>query len=317
MAKNVNEEREEEKRQDPTKGVDVETQEQGADAEPREKVVPVDAPDVEDSDENSGPTPRQQRRKARYDEMQAKNAELERRAIEAEHRAAAALAYTQFTQQQQKPAADPLEEEGKQIKSDWEKHLAHADILAKGSTPEQRKQWQDEHFAIEERGRNLAARRAVREAGQSQRSNPQEDALRTFVNANFPDVASNPRALRFADGLMNQKLAREGRDQATLPDWKAVLEDTRRGMRLPGASPAPSDATRQKFSGGGLGGASGSGGGGREIRMGKEEMLMAEAMYKTEKDPNTGKVRRLKPAEAHAKWAQKVGKRVVDRQKTG
>lgn len=310
----------EKERPNPTKEEAIERVETKNDESPKEKVVSVDPPDEDDDDERS-PTPRQQRRRERYDNILRDKEAAERRALEAEQ-LAAALRAQQMVQQPQQRQADPLDDEEKKLEKDWMDHLARADILAKGSTPEQQQQWKKDHWEIQKRQQTLVTRRLMREQPQQ---NMDEEVTKAYIRSNFPDIAAqnpdgsprNARALMYADGLMRTRVATQGRPP-TLKDYEEILNQTRRDLRMPGATgPAPTEETRRKFSGGGLGGASGSGGGSREIRMTKAEMLMAEAMYKQERDPKSGKMRRLKPEESHAKWAQKVGKRIVEQRRAG
>lgn len=280
-----------------------------------EKVVSTEPAETED-EESGELTPRQQRRKDRYDEMQRRADEAERRALEAEHRAAAALAYTQFTTQQQ--PADPLEAEEKKVKEDWEKHMALADVLSKGSTPEQQQQWKKDFLEIQQRHQSVIVKKELKTAGlgQGQQMSPGEQLVRAHVEAHHPDFIGNRDALMYADGVMKQRLVRERRQSPTIADYDAVFSQTRRELRMPGAvSSPPSQATRQKFSGHGLGGASGATPRSEHssIAMNEDMQRMAEAAYSRERDPKTGRWRQLKPAEAHARWAQRVGKKVSEK----
>lgn len=317
-------EHDEEERPNPTREEAIQTVENREEPE-KEKVVSVDPPERDEDDER-GPTPRQQKRRERYDAIQREKDAAEERARQAEQLVAALRAQQMTAPQQQR--TDPFEEEEKKLKEDWTKHLALADTLARGSTPEQRSQWQNDHWEIQSRQQKIAARRAMAEAGivPGQRVDHEQEAIKAHIRANFPEIAAanpdgsprNPQALMYADGIMRAKLARERRMAPTMKDYEEALEQTRRDLRLPGAvSPAPSQEIRRKFSGGGLGGANGSANGSREIRMTDAEQKMAEAMYKVERDPKTGKTRRLKPEESHAKWAQTVGKKILEERRTG
>jgi hypothetical protein len=103
----------------------------------------------------------------------------------------------------------------------------------------------------------------------------------------------------------------------TLKDYDEVMNATRRQFRLPTApSTPPSEETRRKFSGGGLGGASGTSNS-REYPMNEADMKMAEAAFKRIRDPKTGQIRKATKAESHAMWAQKVGKKILDSRKAG
>jgi hypothetical protein len=309
----------------PTREEAIERVETRDDESPKEKVLSVDPPEEDDDDERS-PTPRQQRRRARYDEIQTRAAEAEERARRAEQ-LAAALQAQQMVQPRERQT-DPFEDEKKKLEEDWMKHLALADTLAKGSTADQQSQWKRDHLALQERQQTLVTRKLMAEAGvvPGQRVNHQEEAIKAHISAHFPDIAAmnpdgtprNARALVYADGVLRQRLAREGRSAPTIKDYEEALQQTRRDLRMPGATgPAPSESTREKFSGRGLGGATGATSPSREIRMTSAEMKMAEAMYRQERDPKSGKMRKLKPEEAHAKWAQKVGKRIVEQRRAG
>jgi hypothetical protein len=136
---------------------------------------------------------------------------------------------------------------------------------------------------------------------------------RAYINSNFGDVTSNPRARQYAAALVDQRLAESGRQKATLKDYEEAVNITRRKFNMPGAqSPTPSDATRRKFSGTGLGGASNGASQGRgEIRMNEDMQAMAEAAYSRIRDPNTGKYRKTTREEAHRLWAQGPGKKML------
>lgn len=273
-----------------------------------DKVVAVEPPEKDDDD--GGPTPRQQRKRERYDEMQRERDDAHRRAAEAEARAAAIQVQAQM-RPQEKPK-DPFEEEDKQIKSDWQKHMALADAT-KEASPETVTKWREEYFSILGRQQRLEARRVARETA-GPPVNMEEEMTKAHIRANHGDIVASRRAMVMADGIMMQRLAREGRNHLTLKDYDEAFAETRRVLRMPGAqAPAPSEETRRKFSGHGLGGAS-NGSTGREgrgeIRMSAEMQEMAESQYKFGIDKN-GKKYRLKPEESHAKWAQNAGKKVL------
>lgn len=286
------------------------------DERPNEKVVSVDPPDADDDEDEREPTPRQQRRRERYDNMAREKQAAEERAQRAEQFAAALQAQHMASQQQQKPT-DPFDDEKKKLEDDWMKHLALADTLAKGSTADQQAQWKRDHLALQERQQTLVTKRMLAEAGfaPGQRVNIQAESMKAHLAMAYADVVGNNQYLAYADGLERQFMAVHRR-APTLQDYEKIMNDTRRAFRLPTAPTSPpSEETRRKFSGGGLGGANGSGGGSRQITMTKAEMKMAEAMYKVERDPKTGKTRRLRPEESHAKWAQRVGKRLVEQRR--
>lgn len=280
-----------------------------------DKVVAVEPADKDDDD--GGPTPRQQRKRERYDEMQRERDDAHRRAAEAEARAAAIQVQAQM-RPQEKPK-DPFEEEEKQIESDWQKHLAYADAM-KQATPEDVTKWRSEYRAILNRQQVLAAKRVQRESGQGQPVNMAEEMVKAHIRANHGDIIAGAlpdrptRAMVMADGIMMTRLAREGRSHLTQKDYDEAFAETRRILRMPGAqAPAPSEETRRKFSGHGLNGASNGSTrseGRGEIRMSAEMQEMAESQYKWGIDKN-GKKYRLKPEEAHAKWAQNAGKKVL------
>lgn len=278
-----------------------------------DKVVAVE-PVERDDDE--GPTPRQQRKRERYDEMQRERDDAHRRAAEAEARAAAIQVQAQM-RPAEKPR-DPFEEEDKQIKSDWQKHMALADAT-KEASPETVTKWREEYFSILGRQQRLEARRVARETS-GPPVNMEEEMMKAHIRANHGDIVAGAlpnrptRAMVMADGIMMTRLAREGRSHLTQKDYDEAFAETRRLLRMPGAqAPAPSEETRRKFSGHGLGGAS-NGSAGREgrgeIRMSPEMQEMAESQYKWGLDKNGKKVR-LKPEESHAKWAQNAGKKVL------
>lgn len=298
-------------------GSDIERVEPREDDSPQEKVLSVEPPERDD-DEPGEPTPRQQKRRERYNEMQQKATDAERRAIEAEHRAAAAMAQLQMPRQEQQKQVDPLDEEERKLELDWQGHLALADAL-KGAPKEQQDKWRADWFGFQKRMQTIAVKKELRLAGVQQGNvNMDEEVTKAYIRTNFPDVVSNRRALMYADGLVRQKLAREGRESASMKDYEETLNQTRRDLRMPGASsPAPSEDVRRKFSGHGLnGGSNGTNGSqSREVTMNSDMLKMAEAKYTHETDPKTGKKRRLKPAEAHAKWARNEGRKVLEKYK--
>lgn len=304
---------------DESESIDIVKQGEKRDDEPKEVVLSTEAPEKDgDEEESSGPTPRQQRRRARYDEMQQRADDAERRAQEAEARANALWAAQQVSQQQQpQKQADPFEEEEKAIKEAWDKHQEQAKLLARGCTPEQEKQWRDGHYEIQRRGQDLAAKRQLHASGfqPGQRVNLAEEALKAQLAADYSDIVTNNRHLSYADGLARQRSAQMGRGLSR-QELDDVMNETRRVFRLPTAkSAAPSPQVRQKFSGSGLGGATSgvNGAGSSQIRMNEDMMAMAEAKYTHETDPKTGKRRKLTKAESHAKWAQNEGKRVAEK----
>lgn len=298
--------------------IDIVKQGEKTDDEPKEKVLSTEPPEKDDDEgDSSGPTPRQQKRRARYDEMQQRADEAERRAQEAEARANALWAAQQVQAQQPQKQTDPFEEEEKAIKEAWDKHQEQAKLLARGCTPEQEKQWRDGHYEIQRRGQDLAAKRQLAASGfqPGQRVNLAEEALKAQLAADYSDVVTNNRYLSYADGLARQRSAQMGRGLSRT-EFDDVMNETRRVFRLPTAkSAAPSQQVRQKFSGSGLGGATNgaNGAGNSQIRMNEDMMAMAEAKYTHEIDPKTGKKRKLTKAEAHAKWAQNEGKRVAEK----
>jgi hypothetical protein len=303
---------------DETESLDVVKVNQGRDDEEKEKVLSVEPPEKDDDEPGEqGPTPRQQRRRARYDEMQQRADDAEKRAQEAEARAHALWAAQQVQSQQQvQPQVDPLDEEEKKIKDDWKNHVALGDTFSKSSTPEQQQKWKDDFLTLQQRMQAVTVKKEMRAAGfqPGQRVNLAEEALKAQLAADYSDIVTNNRHLAYADGLARQRSAQFGRGLSR-QEFDDVMNETRRVFRLPTAkSSAPSREMRQKFSGTGLGGASnGTNGAGRgEIRMNEDMMAMAEAKYTHETDKN-GKRRRLTKAEAHAKWAQNEGKRVVEK----
>lgn len=301
--------------------VDIVTKTDKPDEDPKEVVLSTEPPERDD-DETTEPDgsvwrAKKRARKQQYDEMQTQLEQERTARQEAEARANALWAAQQVQQQPQQKPADPFEEEEKKLKEEWDKHIERGNLLQKSATQEQARQWQDDHYALQRRGQQLSAKRELAAAGLTpgQRVNMGEESLKAQLASDYADVVGNMRHLTYADGLARQRSAQLGRglSRSELDD---VMNETRRVFRLPTArSTAPSQDVRQKFSGTGLGGASGAsnGSGAGQIRMNEDMMAMAEAKYTRERDPKTGQWRKLSKAEAHAKWAQNEGKRVAER----
>lgn len=295
--------------------IDVVTTKEKPAEEGTETVVSTEPPEKDDDEPGEGVWKQKKReRREQYSAMEQRAAEAERRAMEAEQRAAVYAAHLQVAGEQAKrPASDPLDDEQKQIEADWKRHMELAKVI---KDPDQIQQWQSDYLKIMTRNQAVVTKREMREQQRQQgQSNPGEEYIVQHLHAKYPAVMRDQYAKAHAEGLLRARMAQKRQWPPMLEDYEAVVQESARAFRLPGApSASPSQATRQKFSGNGLTGShAGVSRGEGKIAMNDQMKAMAEAAYTKERDPKTGQWRRLSKEEAHAKWAQGPGKRLAEK----
>lgn len=141
---------------------------------------------------------------------------------------------------------------------------------------------------------NLAAQRAIQQAiPQINNSNQQQ-----YFRTQYMDVHQNPRALQYAKGIYDQKLALGESDGPQLVD--AAMNEARKQFGLTGGMKLmPSEKDRAQFAG--VGGGGGKAATSNVVKMGKAEKQMAMAMYGNAMNGDEKKV--------YAAWAKGPGLR--------
>ncbi len=288
--------------------------------------IPVDKDEDEDDPTDDAPTRAEKRaergRALARDLREAKEREasLESARQAAEYRAQQHETYARQMaswaaqqQQQQQPQGDPLDAHEKAARKEIEDLMELSTALQeKGAlTPEKAKDLKDRYFAASQRMNEVAAARVQRwnswQAQQSQQGQPSVQAqaeyaaLQMRLRSEFPDVVDHPQAWAYANAEWAKLMAvKKGADPR---DWKNVQEamaTTRRAFKM-GHAPSPSEATKRRYAGVGSGGGAPQTNGKRTVPMGREFKMMAHAKYP-----------KLAPADAERKWAQTVGKSLVE-----
>ncbi len=281
--------------------------------------VPVDKPDDAEDDASDDQPTREEKKRHRGALLERVKATEERLQQESNARAAAearaqqADTYAREMAQRaipQQPQVDPLDQHEKAARAEIEFLMEKSQLLqAKGElTPETQKELKDRYFAANQRLNEIAAAKVQRwNQWQQQQTAPnvqaqaESAALQMRLRSEFPDVVDNPKAWAYANAEWAKILALASNPDPR--DWRNVQEAmavTRRAFKL-GRPPAPSEATRRRFSGVGSGGAAQQTNGSRTIPKTREFQQMANAKY-----PG------LPPEKAMAKWAQTIGKQLLD-----
>ena len=280
-------------------------------AEPADEGVEleVDEEDEDDEDEPQQAAPtRQEKRRNRYRELEERRRDAERRAEEAEHRARLAELQHARPQQSQEPQEDPHEqelnaayEEQSQLNQEWEEVLnavPAGQAVPTGVAAAYRKR----AIELQKRINDAHAERVV--ARRQPQGGTQNDFVRQRLEVDYPDIMSNGRAQTYLRARAAQILVERGQEQLTWQVVQEAAEQTMRGfLKKTPQRGAPSANDRQRYTGIGRGAGSGGSGGGRSITMDRHQQKMAEGMY-----PD------LPAKQAHQKWANTVGKKLLANQ---
>jgi hypothetical protein len=284
------------------------------------KEVPTE-PD-ENDDEPAGETgesaeSRAEKKKNRYRENREAREAAEKRAADMdrqlqEERTAriaaqtAAQFYATQQQSQQQPQQDPWAEAENHVKEKFKfilgetTRLRAENRLDETATSRLQNEWLETQRAQQE----LVVRKQLwAQSYEQQRMAPQYEqqqrvaAVEARLSAEYPEVMNHQAAKAHAIGGWQQAMA-----SGKANSWetaKEVMASTMRAFRL-GRPPPVDDVTRRRYSGIG-GGSNGAGPGRATFRMTKAHEKMAEGRYP-----------RLTPELAHKKWAQTVGKKILE-----
>lgn len=148
---------------------------------------------------------------------------------------------------------------------------------------------------------NIAAQRAVRGVIPQLLQAQEQKHYQTL----YSDVHSNPNALRYARARF-EMLAARGEPQSPQLVEKA-MNDARAQFGLSGASRAPSDAERSRYTG--ASGSASSRGGAPRVKLGKAEQSMAMALYGDVAGGNEAKAYKMWAAGPGAKALKALNKR--------
>lgn len=228
----------------------------------------------------------------------------EERAARAAERAAAEFYVRQAQQPQQQ--VDPWAESEKNVKDKFQYILSESNRLKLENRLDEAetKRLQQEWIENQQRQQELVARKLLWQQAQYQQAQqPQYEqqqriaAAQARLEAEFPEVMNHQAAKAHAMGGWQQAIA------AGKPNnWdtaREVMATTMRAFRL-GRPPPPDDVTRRRYSGVG-GGGNGGGAVRTTFKMTKAHEKMAEGRFPS-----------LSPEAAHKKWAQTVGKKILE-----
>lgn len=275
----------------------------------------------ENDDEPAGETgesaeSRAEKKRNRYREQREGREAAEKRLAEMDRQlqeervarvAAQTAAQMYATQQQnQQPQQDPWAEAEKHVTEKFKFILGETNRLKlenrldEATVSRLQTEWIDTQRAQQE----LVVRKQLwQQSAEQQRMAPQYEqqqrvvAVEARLNAEFPEVMNHAAAKAHAIGGWQQAMA-SGKAN-TWETAKEVMAATMRAFRL-GRPPPIDDVTRRRYSGIG-GGSNGAGGTRATFRMTKAHEKMAEGRYPS-----------LSPELAHKKWAQTVGKKMLE-----
>jgi hypothetical protein len=278
---------------------------------------PEDAPEVsvdpEETEETEHePQTRQAKKNQRLfhnrqemEDAQNRIKELEQRANTEAARAAAAEQYARMQQQQaREPSKDPNDTEIERIDKEM---LALSDLFnakaqAQQLSPEEAADLRRRYIDLQRQG-NVAFQKKNQPAPQPQ-VDPSRAAFLERMRWEYPDVVNDPSGApwRYANAMADAEMA-AGR-QINPDTIKDIMAQTRKRWGLSGGGNghrAPTEADRAKFRGVPSGGRGGPEPSTRTIKMTRANRQMAEGMFP-----------RMKPEDAYKKWAQVVGKELVE-----
>lgn len=289
-----------------------------AEDEEEGKEVPVEPDENDDEPAEAGESAdsRAEKKRNRYREAreEAKREKeradsLERQASEERSaRIAAQTAAQMYAAQQQQPQVqqDPWAEHERYVKDKFQFILGETTRLrTEGKLDEEStKRLQTEWIDNTQRQQELVTRKAMwQEAQRAQQMQPHYEqqqrlaAVEARLQAEFPEVMNHAQAKAHAIGGWQMAIA------ANKPNsWETareVMAATMRAFRL-GRPPPVDDATRRRYSGVG-GGSNGAGGTRSTFKMTKAHEKMAEGRYPS-----------MPPDQAHKKWAQTIGKKLLE-----
>lgn len=260
---------------------------------------------------------RRQQRKSQFEEARARAEQAERDAAQARADAAAARAQAEqvsnWYRQQQQPQQDPFTAHENGLQQRFAELTEQAALLSETGkmTPEKLGELRNKTYQVMQQQAQLAAQKQLYynnlQAQQYQQQNAgQQDsqAVMQRLRMDFPDVVNHQEAWQYAVGQYQTLLATRKVKQNPWDTIQDVMADTRRVFGM-ARSPAPSEATKRRFSGVG-GGANGAvhSSGAKTVVMGVNEKRMAKAMY-----PDLYK---SNPQKAFQKWAKECGQEKGD-----
>lgn len=255
---------------------------------------------------------RRRERKSQFEEARQRAEQAERDAQQARADAAAARQQAEqlsnWYRQQQQPQQDPFAAHERALQEEFNFLTEKAALLQqKGEmTDDKLADLRQRTFGVMQRQAGLAAQRQLyyqnaqaQQYQQQNAGNADAQAVIQRLRMDYPDVLGNEKAWQYAWGTYNSALA-TGKVKANPWDTvQDIMNDTRRVFGMSRA-PAPSEATKRRFSGigGGTNGAARQSGP-KTVVMGKHEKGMAKTMYPElyKKDPSL----------AYKKWARECG----------
>lgn len=254
--------------------------------------IPLDDDEAEVDIPGEPPTRDEKRRNRWAEHKQAREAaeqratDLERQLAEERGRAQAMEAARQY-QQAPQPQQDPFAEQERMILAEIQnlrKDYGRLDTTKVDQEDIDRfqKRWMD----LDTAHKTVITRREIARAQQQQQpANPQAQATEVHVRMNYPEIADNAVALQYTHGLLIQAQAERTRktgrqEPPSMQMLDEALKKTRTALGI-GPSPAPSAATRARFSGvsGSSQGAPAQSNGRRMGQISKEERSMARARW--------------------------------------
>jgi hypothetical protein len=270
--------------------------------EPKEPVVDLDDEEEEDAEEEA-PKPSRLAKKGERTWMNKSERErLEREAIEARATAnATTLALQQVTQlaqqyargsQQQAPQSSPIDQELERATTeraalDREYQLRVMD-RSNPLTQDEANKLREKAIQLDDKRSELISVRAMQRAGVGA-SNPQADAIRSYLVANHPEAFQNQAAMNFAEGVQRSESAATGKHPYDMSVVQKAMAAAERqfglGRYRQGAAREPDPNLRERYTGaprGASGGAPKKGE--RQVVMTKDYQRMADAAYPHIKD---------------------------------
>lgn len=280
--------------------------------------IPVDKDEDEDDPTDDQPT-RAEKRANRFREANDRAKAAEEKAAQESTARAAAEARAQQADQYvremaaravpQQPQADPLDQYQRAAQEEINLLMRESAVAQKEGKLDEAlsQQLKDRYFAANQRLSEVAAARVQRwNQYQQQQNQPNTQfqaeyaALQMRLRAEFPDVVDNQDAWAYANAEWAKIIALKKGDRRDWTYVKEAMATTRRAFKL-GSPPAPSETTKRRYAGVGSGGAAQQTNGKRTIPMTREFKLMAHAKYPS-----------LEHAKAEQKWAQGIGKSLLD-----
>lgn len=294
--------------------------------------VPVDPEETDDDEDDEpepaaarGPTRAEKRasRKNYYREQKEGRERAEREALElktqlAQAQAAAAQAqawaHQQLSQAGQQRQPDPYETEESRLDKEYDlveaNYRNRLNDKARPMTPEEQREFQKQAREIESKRIDLRVARRV-QGMQPQQTNPME----AHLHLRYPEVMRDQAAFMFADGEARKIQATTRQQQLTLEQVEAIMDQTEQRFRLgryrnaaqvQQQQRAPDPSLRQKLQSPGRGASGGSTEGvKRSVAVTPKMVSRARAVF-----PHMAK---KSDREVVEKWAQTVGKKLIDK----